>query len=81
MATSPQADHQRRPQLHVLRFLWRVLNRIPHAGESLKIIRAINKPLVVMFDGQYLDAIGRNSINDPIWSFKQLPHFIVRESL
>ena len=34
-----------------------------------------------MFDGKYLDATGRNSVNDPIGSFKKLPHFVVHESL
>jgi hypothetical protein len=34
-----------------------------------------------MLDGQYLDAGGGNSVNDPVRSFKQLSHFVVYESL
>ena len=48
---------------------------------SLEIFRLINYPLAVMFNGQYLDADGGNSVNDPVGSLKQLSHFVIHEGL
>jgi hypothetical protein len=48
---------------------------------SPEIVRSINYPLAVMFDGQYLDAGGGHPVNDPVGSLKQLSHFVVYEGL
>ncbi len=56
-----------------------VITDLEAAG--LKILREIDQPLAVMLDGQNLDAGGGYTLDNCVWSFKELSNFAVDESV